>query len=66
MKKNKIEKVDLTHQGKLVEDALKIFKMIFAEYSTDGLMSKADCRKLNKRIANDSNVLIEHKVDKIF
>ena len=52
--KHRIEKVELTFQGALVFDAVKIFQMIFSEYGSGGLMYKNDCKKLQKKIKSDS------------
>jgi carbamate kinase len=56
----------LTYNNKLVPDAVKILTNVFNDYSIDGLMSKDCCRRLIKKIAGDSILIINHKVDKIF
>jgi len=65
-KRHKIERAELTTAGKLTDDANKIFKMVFDEYSTNGLMSKNDCKRLQKRMVGDSMIFVESKVNKIF
>lgn len=65
-KKHKIERVELTAGGKLTDDATRIFRIIFDEYSTNGLMSKNDCKRLQKRMVGDSMIFVESKVNKIF
>lgn len=59
-------KVELIEQGKLVDDAVATFKRIFDEYSSSGLMSKNDCKRLQKRMLGDSLIFVENKVNKIF
>ncbi len=57
-KKHKIERADLSVGGKLTDDATRIFQMIFDEYSTNGLMSKNDCKRLQKRMVGDSMIFV--------
>jgi hypothetical protein len=45
-----------------VDDAVNIFRIIFEENSNGGLMSKADCKKLYKRIAGESSFMLDHKI----
>jgi hypothetical protein len=66
MKKHKIERAELLHMSKLTDDATRIFKGIFDEYSKDGLMSKAECKRLQKKMIGDSLMFIENKVNKMF
>lgn len=66
MKKFKLDRVELIEDGKLVEDAAKVIKTIFDEFSSNGLMSKADCKRLQKKMFGDSLIYAETKVNKIF
>lgn len=65
-KKHRIERGELIVGGKLSDDANKIFKIVFDEYSTNGLMSKTECKRLQKRMVGDSLIFVESKVNKIF
>lgn len=55
-RKYRIEKIDLTEDGKLVEDAVSTFRRIFEEYSNGGQMSKNDCKRLQRRMIGDSSI----------
>ena len=49
-KKTEIQKVNLTEvDGTLVEKAKSIFRSIFKDYSSFGMMSKKQCQKYHQK-----------------
>jgi ubiquitin carboxyl-terminal hydrolase 34 len=49
-----------------VEKARNIFKVIFNEYSSDGLMSKQQCLKFHQRCVGDMMPKGEMKIESIY
>lgn len=66
-KKISIEKIPLSDaEGNLTQKTRIILSSMFKEYSTLGLMSKAQCQKYQQRCIGEVTSLSESKVDKIY
>ncbi len=66
-KKVSIEKVSLCNaEGGLNDKAKNVLLAMFKEYSTLGLMSKAQCQKYQQRCIGEITSLSESRVDKIY
>lgn len=62
-KKGEITRVSLIEgEGQLVAKAKIIFKNIFKEYSSFGLMSKKQCQKYHQKCVGDITSMGEAKV----